>query len=79
MTRPDKENLSYKRRETTIAIAVEDKARLDKLKVHRREPYRDVVRRVLDQIEKTGGLRGPQYIRGLIDSVVGREHSGTES
>lgn len=58
--------------ETTIMIAVADKARLDKLKVHRREPYRDVINRLLDQADKTGSTKGPLYIRGLIDSVVGR-------
>ncbi|HEV2119506.1 MAG TPA: hypothetical protein VGS11_05315 [Candidatus Bathyarchaeia archaeon] len=58
--------------ETTIMIAVADKIRLDRLKVHRREPYRDVIKRLLDQTDKTVGTKGPQYIRGLIDSVVGR-------
>jgi len=64
--------LSDQSKETTIMIAVVDKIRLDKLKVHRREPYRDVIKRLLDQIEKTGTAKGPMYIRGLIDSVVGR-------
>ncbi len=57
-------------------IEVADKMRLDRLKVHRREPYRDVIKRLLDQTEKTGTVKGPTYIRGLIDSVVGR--SGQE-
>jgi len=56
--------------ETTIMISVADKARLDRLKVHRREPYRDVIKRLLDQTEKAGVVKGPMYIRGLIDSVV---------
>ena len=55
---------------TTIAIAVYDRARLDRLKVHRREPYGDVVSRLIDHAEKTGTLRGPQYLRGLIDSLT---------
>ena len=58
--------------ETTIMIAVADKARLDKLKVHKREPYRDVIKRLLDQTDKIGPPKGPLYIRGLIDSVAGR-------
>lgn len=53
-------------------IAVADKARLDKLKVHRREPYRDVIKRLLDRADKTGPAKGPLYIRGLIDSVMER-------
>lgn len=56
--------------ETTIMISVTDKMRLDRMKVHRREPYRDVIKRLLDQTEKAGVVKGPMYIRGLIDSVV---------
>lgn len=64
--------------ETTIMIAMADKARLDKLKVHRREPYRDVIKRLLDQADKVGPAKGPMYIRGLIDSVVGRPGQESE-
>lgn len=32
---------------TTIAIDVELKKELDRLKVHRREPYNDVIKRLL--------------------------------
>jgi hypothetical protein len=56
-------------KQTTIAIAVYDRERLERMKLHRREPYGDVVSRLLDHAEKTGGLRGPQYLRGLIDSL----------
>jgi hypothetical protein len=38
-------------RETAISIAVEDKVKLDKFKVHRREPYREVIKRILDEME----------------------------
>jgi len=37
---------------TTIHISKETKERLDALKVHRREPYEDVIKRLLDFYEK---------------------------
>jgi len=40
-----------KREKTTIQISSEIKAKLDKLKVHPREPYEDVIRRLLDFYE----------------------------
>ena len=61
---------SVRPRMTTIAIAAYDKTRLDRLKLHRSEPYGDVVSRLIDYAEKTGSVRGPQYLRGLIDSLA---------
>jgi hypothetical protein len=72
MSSDGKEASSFKPRLTTIAVAVYDRERLERLKLHRREPYGDVISRLIDHAEKTGGLRGPQYLRGLIDSVVDR-------
>ena len=38
--------------DTTIAINKELKSRLDKLKVHPREPYQEVIKRILDNMKK---------------------------
>ena len=38
---------------TTVQIDLETKKRLDKLKVHPRKPYNDVIKRLLDHYEKT--------------------------
>jgi hypothetical protein len=64
--------------DTTISIAISDKKRLDGLKMHRREPYKEVIHRILDDIEKISqsGVRLPSqppqtytsYIKALIDS-----------
>jgi hypothetical protein len=69
--------------ETTISISRSDKSRLDKLKIHRREPYREVLGRLLDDIEtiKKSGARLPNeppqtytsFIKGLIDSTVNEQ------
>jgi predicted transcriptional regulator len=40
---------------TTVALPDSLKRRLDKLKVHRREPYSDVVTRLIIFFEKNGG------------------------
>jgi len=37
---------------TTIHISKETKEKLDKLKIHPREPVGDVVKRLLDKLEK---------------------------
>jgi len=34
---------------TTIAVSKETKARLDELKVHPREPYEDIIKRLLEK------------------------------
>ncbi|MDG6921523.1 MAG: hypothetical protein JRN59_08335, partial [Nitrososphaerota archaeon] len=63
MSRDTSEGASGLRpRMTTIAIAVYDRDRLDRLKLHRREPYGEVVSRLIDEAEKTGSVRGPQYL-----------------
>ena len=63
---------------TTISISLQDKSRLDALKIHHREPYKEVISRLLDDIEeikRTGKLPSepPQpyksYIKTLIDSM----------
>jgi|GEM_PF-1828177 hypothetical protein len=67
--------------ETTISILKSDKERLDKLKLHRREPYKEALSRLLDDIEKIkkreGGRLPPEsyssYIKGLIDSAIKAE------
>lgn len=38
--------------ETTILVSTSEKRRLDKRKLHPREPYRDVVKRVLDEVDR---------------------------
>ncbi|MEM3532052.1 MAG: hypothetical protein QXQ64_07370 [Candidatus Bathyarchaeia archaeon] len=38
---------------TTIAISKELKDRLDGLKVHPREPYEDVIKRLIERCEKS--------------------------
>jgi hypothetical protein len=63
---------SLKPKQTTIAIAVYDRDRLERLKLHRREPYGDVVSRLIDHAERTGGPRGSQYLKGFVDSVQDR-------
>ena len=42
-----------KREKTTIQISNEIKTKLDKLKVHPREPYEDVIKRLIETYEKT--------------------------
>ncbi|MEM4004669.1 MAG: BfmA/BtgA family mobilization protein [Desulfurococcaceae archaeon] len=44
---------------TTIKVSVETKKRLDKLKVHPREPYEDVIKRLLEFYEKHSTKQGP--------------------
>ncbi len=39
--------------QTTILVDVADKRRLDRKKVHKREPYSEVVKRVLDELEES--------------------------
>ncbi len=66
--------------ETTISISKSDKERLDKLKIHRREPYKEVISRLLDDIQviKSRGERLPSeppqtyssFIKAMIDSKV---------
>jgi thymidine kinase len=43
---------SLKKRITTINISIETKENLDKIKIHRREPYEDVVKRLLEIYNK---------------------------
>ena len=38
--------------ETTILVSTREKRRLDKRKLHTREPYREVVKRVLDEVDR---------------------------
>ena len=38
---------------TTIAISKETKEKLDRLKVHRREPYEDVIKRLIKKWEES--------------------------
>jgi len=38
---------------TTIAISKETKEKLDRLKVHRREPYEDVIKRLIEKWEES--------------------------
>lgn len=76
--------MSEQDKETTISISVSDKKRLDKLKVHRREPYRELINRILNDLEKIkqSGTNLPSepvpsyhsYIKGFIDSM----NQGTE-
>jgi hypothetical protein len=66
--------------DTTISISKSDKLRLDKLKIHRREPYRELIARLLDDLEKVKHAEGrlpsepprsySSYIKGLIDSTL---------
>jgi hypothetical protein len=37
--------------ETTILVSTQDKRRLDRRKLHSREPYREVLKRVLDEVD----------------------------
>jgi predicted CopG family antitoxin len=37
---------------TTIAVSMETKEKLDRLKVHPREPYEDVIKRLIAKCEK---------------------------
>jgi len=37
---------------STIAVSNETKQKLDKLKVHPREPYEDVIKRLIEKCEK---------------------------
>ena len=70
--------MSETERDTTISISILDNMRLDWLKVHRREPYKEVISRILDDIEKIkgSGVRLPSepaqsyssYIKALIES-----------
>jgi len=38
---------------TTIAVSKETKKKLDRLKVHPREPYEDVIKRLIERWEKS--------------------------
>jgi len=38
-------------KKTTIAVSEETKKKLDELKVHPREPYEDVINRLIDKCE----------------------------
>jgi len=40
---------------TTIAVTLKTKAHLDKLKIHPREPYDDVINRLLKHNDKVKG------------------------
>jgi hypothetical protein len=46
--------------QTTIAITIKDKGRLDALKIHDREPYGDVVDRLINFWEKYKGVVDPR-------------------
>ena len=45
--------MSYRERTTSIRISKEVRAELERLKVHRREPYDDVIRRLLEHWRRT--------------------------
>ena len=64
-----KDDLGPRPRMTTVAIAVYDRVRLERLKLHRREPYGDVIARLIDHAEETGDMNGPPHLGGLIDSL----------
>lgn len=74
-------------KDTTIAISSVDKKRLDAWKIHRREPYKEVISRILDGLEtmRASGQRlpnekpvsYPSYIKGLIDSMTKAEKENT--
>jgi len=38
---------------TTIAISEETKEKLDRLKVHPREPYEDVIKKLIEKCERS--------------------------
>jgi len=40
------------REKTTVQISKETKAKLDRLKVHPREPYEDVIKRLIEKCKK---------------------------
>ena len=46
---------------TTILVSTQDKHRLDRRKLHSREPYREVLKRVLDEVDgyEEGGQTKP--------------------
>jgi hypothetical protein len=65
--------------ETTILVSTQDKRRLDRRKVHSREPYREVLKRVLDEVDRYEGgqaIRGSETqkkvdrIEGMLDKIV---------
>ena len=43
---------------TTIRVREETKKRLDELKIHRREPYEEVILRLIKKIKKEGEENG---------------------
>ena len=56
--------------ETTIIVSTREKCRLDKRKLYTREPYRDVVKRVLDEVdryEESGKAAEEMEIKKAID------------
>lgn len=68
---------------TTISILLADKNRLDRLKLHRREPYSEVLNRLLNDIERlkesgvkipSSSVKAPQsyqsYLKAMIDSMT---------
>lgn len=71
--------MSEAEKDTTISISIYDKKRLDKWKVHRREPYKEVINRILDDLDKMkqAGTKLPSeppqayssYIKALIESM----------
>ena len=66
--------------DTTILVSAKDKRRLDRRKLHSREPYREVLKRVLDEVDryeeggqKTRGSeaqRQADRIEGMLDGIV---------
>jgi len=66
--------------ETTILVARRDKLRLDRRKLHSREPYREVLKRVLDEADshEQGGptIQGSEAqkqsdrIEDMLDKIV---------
>jgi len=66
--------------ETTILVSTQDKRRLDQRKLHSREPYREVLKRVLDEVDRyeEGGRttrdsetkKQADRIEGMFDKIV---------
>ena len=46
----------------SFQIGLETKKRLNQLKIHPREPYNDVIKRLLDHYEKEEGEKYPTII-----------------
>jgi hypothetical protein len=77
--------MSETEKDTTISISSYDKKRLDSWKIHRREPYKEVINRILDDLEKMkqSGTRLPSqppqsyssYLKAVIDSMSHKTES----